>query len=358
MIPYVIYLIVVLLLAFIAYRRSKPRYVFVVLLYIVMSLFAGFRSSIVGTDTGEYAIEYEEQYYTDYDLGHGISVLTEEPAFYYLQKWLGQLSNEYYVLLIGIAIVFCFFVVISIEKNSLSPVLSLFVFITLGYYTFVFNAARQAIAMAIYMTSIPFLHKKRFWEYSLIVLCAALFHKTIIIAIPLFFIFTMKFSHKSVIIAIVGGLIIAYALPVLLDYGASLEARYALYKEGRATGGLLLTLFYTILTVFFAVEKKNIRVEYRKAYDVFLNMLMIGSAIYLIVSITGAYVELTRFAAYFQISTVFLWPILLKASKRPVNKLIVALALIGHIGFFAIYLSKMANLTPYIFNPSIINVLL
>ena len=205
--------------------------------------------------------------------------------------------------------------------------------------------------MAIYMLSIPYLKNKQFVKYTIIVLCAALFHKSIVVAIPLYFFFTMRFSLKSVILAIIGGLAIGYYLPALLSIGESLEARYALYSEGNATGGYLLTAFYVALAIFFITQRKSITRESLYLYDVFLNMLIVGSAIYIIVALSGAYVELTRFAAYFQIASVFLWPFILKERKVPISKPVLIIAVIGHLGFFAIYLSKMANLTPYILNP-------
>lgn len=355
MFPYFAFLFISLLLAYLAYRGQERHYFFVFLLYLVLTLFAGLRSAVVGTDTSGYARGFEDLFYLDKQLESGLSALTDEPGFYYLQKWLGQVSNEYYVLLIGIALVFCFFVMISICKQSKMPVLSFFVFITLGYYTFVFNAARQGIAMAIYMTAIPYIIDKQFWKYTLVVLCAALFHKSIVVAIPLYFFFAMRFSPRSVALAIIGGIVIGVSLPVLLDFGASLETRYELYSEGSATGGYLLTAFYAALAIFFVLQRRFIQEETRPVYDVFLNMLIVGSAIYLIVTLTGAYVELTRFAAYFQISSVFLWPMLITERTEPLPRLLLALALIGHLGFFAIFLSKMANLTPYLFNPTLFN---
>ena len=180
-----------------SFRRNRLNKAFVVLLFLVMTCFAGFRSSKVGTDTGSYTRGFEQTAYEDKDIGTGFSALGEEPGFYYLERALGGLSNDYVVLLTGIAAVFCFFALRSISRNSAMPTLSLFVFITLGYYTFVFNAARQGIAMAIYRTAIPFLIQKRFWPYTLIVLCAAMFNKTIVVAIPLYFIFRMKYSSSS-----------------------------------------------------------------------------------------------------------------------------------------------------------------
>lgn len=353
MLPYFIFLFLVVVLAYLTFMGKKPNKVGLVLLFVIMTSFAGFRSSKVGTDTGGYARGFEEANYENRKIGAGLSALTDEPAFYYLNKLLGRISHEYIVLLTGIAVVFCFFALRSIKRYSTMPVLSLFVFITMGYYTFVFNAARQGIAMAIYMIAIPFIFQKRFWSYVLIVLCAAMFHKTIVVAIPLYFVFQIKYSWKSMIIVIGGGLLVGYLLPTFLSYSSTLEDRYFLYTEGSATGGYMLTLFYLILVLFFILQRKSMKKEVLERYDIYLHMLLVGSAIYLVVSLTQSYVELTRFAAYFQISSIFLWAMLWRDRKTPLSPLVYVIAVLGHLGYFAIFLSKMANLTPYLLNESL-----
>lgn len=353
MVAYFIFLLIVLIIAYLTFRTNRQRPIMLILLYLVMTCFAGFRSSYVGTDSASYAHEYEELSFNNVQLKQGLAALIDEPGFYFLQKLLGSISNEYIVLFLGVAGIFCFFVLRSVKTSSVAPVLSLFVFITLGYYTFVFNAARQGLAMAIYMISIPYLMQRKFWRYMLVVLIAASFHKTIIIAIPLYFIFTMRYSYRTLALVTGGGLLVGYFLPDILSFGATIEERYTLYIEGHATGGYLLTFFYVILAIFFIAQRKQVKLEVLHRYDVFLLMLITGSAMYLVVTLTQAYVELTRFAAYFQTSCIFLWAMLAKERKRPLHPLVYILAIIGHLGYFAIYLTQMASLVPYAVNPNI-----
>lgn len=355
MLPYFILLAIVVVVAYFTFEENKPQKLGTILLFIILSLFGGLRDARVGTDTGGYTRNFEQYRYLKRILGNGFAALTEEPGFYYLQKWLGEISNEYVVFLMGISVIFCFFVLRSICRNSSLPVLSLFVFITLGYYTFFFNAARQGLAMSIYMMAIPFLLKKRFWPYTLIVLAAALFHKTIVIAIPLYFVFTMKYSIKSLLLMIGGGLLVGFMLPNLLSFSSTLEDRYILYTVGSAVGGYMLTLFYIVLAVFFVIQRGQIKPRALPRYDVYLHMLITGSTIYLVVMLTRSYVELTRFAAYFQIASVFLWAMIVKERQTPLSPLVYMVAIAGHLGFFAIFLSRMANLTPYLLNSKLFN---
>ena len=54
-----------------SFRRNRLNKVFIVLLFLVMTCFAGFRSSVVGTDTSGYAGHYEDASFEDRDLGTG-----------------------------------------------------------------------------------------------------------------------------------------------------------------------------------------------------------------------------------------------------------------------------------------------
>ena len=351
MTPYYIFLVIAMLFAFYSSKRPKNR----LLLYgtlAVMVLFAGLRSAEVGTDAAGYARSFEEgrtELHGDWK-----EQITDEAGFYYLNKFLGFLSSDYVVLFIGIALLTYTCLLIAIRRETSDLSIPLFVFITLGLYTFVFNAARQGIAVGIYMLSFKYLFedgKASFLKYCAIVLIAALFHKTVIITLPLYFLFRLKFSVNMLVLVALVGALVGALLPWVLAYAATMEERYALYST-EASGGEMLTLFYVLITLFFILWRDNIDRQYLRKYDVYLNIMLFGTMIYLVVQYYGIYVELTRFAAYFQITSIFLWSYIYRSRKKPKNILSFSIVT-GHLVFFYIFCSKMANLTPYMMNPQI-----
>ena len=79
-------------------------------------------------------------------------------------------------------------------------------------------------------------------------------------------------------------------------------------------------------------------------------MLVVGSMIYLMVTISGLYGEVTRLALYFQLSIILLWSYLFTYRKRKLN-LILSLSIIGvHLVYFYIYLKKIGGIVPYTMN--------
>lgn len=350
MLPYYILLSVVLLFAY-QYDKMSPKTIWpLVFTFITMTLFIGLRDASVGTDTGSYTQIYDSV--LSLDSGDKLQ-WNKEPGFYLISRIGRYIGSNYAILLCLIAGITYTSVLCVLRKLSQSMLISLFIYITLCYSTFCANAARQGIAVGIYMLSFPYLLKKDFKRYVLWVLVAAMFHKTAIITIPMYFLFRMKFSIRTVICIVLGSIALIFILPVLLSYGASMEDRYQLYLNQSSGNGVMLMAFYIIMMIYFIVQRIFITNQAKPIYDAFLLMFISGSIIYIIVISIGLYIELTRFAAYFQVAAIFLWPMILKNPRHKITIAHKAIIIWGHLVFMAIYLTRMANLVPYTLNQTL-----
>ncbi len=334
-----------------------------------MILLAGLRDHQVGTDTGAYVRGFERteinQEEEEVDLGVEFNgregtlkgkeemAIDKEPAYKLLVTFSKHLSDNYAALLILVALLVYALVLKSIHDVSRYELVSLFAFITLGLYTFSFNAARQGIAVAIYAQAIPFILRRQFWKYVIVVLIAALFHKTVIVTLPLYFLFTMRYNWKSLLVVILGIIVLTSVMNQLLDFGATVEDRYKLYTEESTSGGEYLTIFYTVLMLFFMFQRRYIKEQYLKRYDLFLLMNICSAVIYLIVILMELYIEVSRFAAYFQISSIFLWAEVFRRDNFSVKWVYVIGFVTVHLLFYGIFLSRMAGLVPYEFNQTL-----
>lgn len=350
MLPYYILLAVVMLIASQYDNKSKKRWIPVVLIFIVMTSFIGLRDASVGTDTAGYARGFSA--FSELDADTRLQ-LDKEPGFWLLNQLGRSLGNNYAVLLCLVAGVAYTGALLAMKKLSKHLIVSLFVYLTLCYFTFCVNAARQGIAVGIFMMALPSLLNRNFKRYVFWVLLAAMFHKTVVITIPMYFLFKMKYSVKTILIMIIGSVVITSMLPTLLDYGASMEQRYSLYLSESWGGGEMLMIFYVVIAIYFIMQRRYIGAELKQKYDTFLLMFISGSTIYLIVVIMGLYIELTRFAAYFQVAAVFLWPMILNNPLHRVSREYKAAIIVGHLGFMAIFLTRMANLVPYMLNQTL-----
>jgi len=352
-----------------------------------MVLVAGMRGSSVGTDTGGYTRGYEaERVSTLADVWDRRS----EPGYFVLSLAARCVSDKYWAILTATAVLVVFCYMWAIYRVSINPAISLFVFVTMGCYMFFFNGARQGLAAAVYCLAFAGLIAGRFWRYALFVAIAFLFHRSVILALPLYFVFRRRCSFWYVAALTVGAVVVVCFLHVFLSLGVVINERYSIYAEMEATGGRWLTVFYVLLSVFFLLFKPRIMDEDRRAYDCFLNMLIFGTTVYVIVAISDAYVELNRFAFYFQVASVFLWPLVFRSAqmsssqflpnasvvRRRQNGLLPVSIypclntnvspqtsselyvksipiLLGHLAYFYLFLSQIGNLVPYKLNEEV-----
>lgn len=346
MIPYFVVLFLSVLLYY-NYEKTESK-LFLYLAFIILTLLPGLRDLTVGTDTQGYVREFFSiSAYNDLrSVWQNFSV---ENGWLALNFIISRFFNGYWALMMATGAITAGCALFAIKKISVAGTLSLFLFITMGYYLQCFAAMRQSAAIAIYMLALPYLFKKDFKKYCAIVIIAALFHQTILVAIPLYFLFTMKISPKTVSLLIVVGLIGGYLLPKILIFASSVEERYGTYLEYQG-GGELFACFYVMLAIFFLMERNSIKEEAKGRYDIMLMMLMFASVIYLVVILSNVYGEVTRLAMYFQISVIFLWAEIFKNSKYKKRRIIYIVCIVGSLAFLYIYLSKIGHIAPYILN--------
>lgn len=346
MTPYFVVLLLSLLFMS-AYQKTRSK-AFLVLCAIPMIALIGFRSAEVGTDTAGYCRSFLDK--INYPLSfETLKEFSTEPGWNILNLLLVRLGQSYFILLTAVGAICSISALYVINKLSESKTLSIFIYFTMALYLFSFAASRQAVAIGIYMLSIPHLLNKDFMKYTIIVCIASLFHQTALVTLPLYFFFRMPFSNKVLALIVVCGLVTSALIPQIMTYAANVEERYSVYTKYEG-GGEMFTAFYFILSVFFIFQRSKIKAEYLRNYDVLLNMLIFGSLINIIVILSGLYGEVTRLAIYFQVSTIILWTYLHKYRVTSLNIVLWLIILVGHLGYFYIYLSKIGKIVPYSFN--------
>ncbi|WP_224490275.1 EpsG family protein [Robertkochia flava] len=319
---------------------------------ILLVLFAGLRSSEVGTDTNNYVGIYNNfSYYTDsiFEIESTIEI-----GYWILQKVALFFSSEYYALLIAIAFLSVFPMLYVLKKFSKNVTLSVFIYITIASYLVFFNAGRQGIAIGISSLSLIFLLKRNMIAYFMCIAFASLFHNTALIMLPFYFILNREVKLKNILIYLfLGGGSISFLGYLLSVFSTDVEARYAVYENRGATGGYLLALFFNLTTVILFNFRKRITKENLNRYDIYLNYSLFVSIIYLLVVFTGIDVNFMRLSNYFMLGYILIWPLVFEDVKYFKNHAIKLMFVLVHLLFYGIYLYKMSNLVPYSLNPNL-----
>ena len=352
MIPYFILLSVVVLLALIAKKAKNNKILYrsvIFFIFLLLVLFAGLRDRSVGTDTNNYIGYFQSDRVVNESLLESKSSL--EIGYEILQKTARIFSDDYWILLTFIAITVVFFYFKTILILSENHAVSIFVFITLATYLFFFNGARQGIAAAIFSFAIVAVVNKDYKKYYLWVAVAFLFHKSVLVTLPFYYLLRKKYSLKNLAILLLSlFLMVSLFGQILLLFPEQIISRYGEYIDRGSEGGLLLTIFHIIILSYFIFMRQYISRSQKGIYDIYLNMTTIFTLIFVIVSMLGLDVNLLRLSLYFSLGSILIWPIIFKTMRKKLKPLVMLFFIIGHLMFFYIYIGKMSNLYPFSFN--------
>lgn len=348
MIPYLALLFVIVVIAYMG-RRYGSRGVQLLSLSMVvllLVLFAGLRSRRVGTDTINYVNMFDNiESFSDI-------WRTTEVGFNILMVLAKSISTNYASLLTVIAIITVSFYVAAIVRLTKRYEIALFLFITLGAYTFFFNGARQGIAAAICFFAIPWLLKRKPIPYFLLIALAFSFHHTALIAAPLYLVATRRTGWRQLSAVALVTVITTLFLTVSVQFAADLlNDRYAVYAVAGKGGGMITAIFLVIQgAVFFSLRGRV--AHFNDNYDRLLNIYLIGfipviAAVVSNVNPSG----LLRLHTYFAYTAILLWPIIFKSIKNENEKVVLGfLFILFYTTFYFMTTSAFSNLAPYILN--------
>ena len=348
MIPYILLLLIVtLVLLAEKVIPSKIRIYFTVLILV---LFCGLRASSVGVDTNNYVgwflnIDMSQPFfYNSYSTEYGYTLLI---------KTISLLSDEYWSFLLisgALAIIINVRAVYMLSHNFR---ISIFLFLTTCTYFFIFNGLRQGIAAAFFSLAIVCIVKNEKFKYIGWVLVAALFHQSVLITLPIFWIVRQNFSFKFIAYLTISSLLFMLAISNLnLFMQASEAQRYTQYIDRGATGAGLLAIFFTALPFLYIYLRRFIKFEYLVEFDIYLNLSVVVSTIYLSVVLMGLDVNFIRLSLYFSFGHLLIWPIIFQSQLNSLKPILFFGFILVFTLFYFVYLIKMGYL-PYVFNPNI-----
>lgn len=341
MLPYIIILLFVVSVVYfeVEYLGRKA----IIFPSIFLILFSSIRSYTVGTDsisyTEAYRLEYDPYYY-----GFNSNI---EYGYQLFDYFILNFFSDYFWLFLFFSIIVVCLYMITIKRISINYLVSVFVFITFGFYTFFFNGLRQGVAMAICFFGLPYLIEKRIIPYFLVVLTASMFHVSALVMVPMYFLVNSKFKLEY---KVFGCFIISlFSSQILIGYLAEGNARYEHYtEEAEKTGGYITLLFYTFIgALVFVLGKKYRNFDIR--FNKFEQILLCGLALVFPVSLLGTDPSGPQRVLYYFVGVViFLIPYILRRVKSAYfNLLFIFLSII----YFLLITMRFSNLYPYQINP-------
>lgn len=335
MIPYIVFIVVIFLLLCKVKKEKYNLYDMIVILILI--LFSGLRYGI-GTDY----ILYEKMY-----LNNSLAVSRTGNGYYYLSLLLFEIfPNSAFPLFFLISLITCIGLYIFCRKNSINPALSIFLFITLGYYTTSFNIFRQMLSVSLFLLGYTYFDTKKIMSFIFLVLSTLMHNVAVIAIIVLIFVKIYKkiINTKLILIAgLIGFILYSYVFPIVINKVPSLSIYLNQTSYQSGVGTYLMILVYFIFFIVICMNKKRI-VNLSEKNKEFINLFSLG---FIIMIFGMKNILFMRLSYYLNIFIILLIPELYNLYKLK-NKKVEKLMLYScFILYFIIFVYSFGEVVPY-----------
>lgn len=333
MIITVTYTLVILIMGyFVNENNAGSRKRFLILSSVILILISGLRSYYtIGWDTARYA----GMFFNNMELSYREIYLStlRDPIYHIFTSFLSRIyDGNFQLTLITIAVIYFISLDILLYKESPNLLISMIIFLAMGFFFFSMNGVRQSMAMGFIMLSYFPLKNKKLIKFLLLVCLGACFHKTALVFAIAYPICRLGFDRKNIVLyAALITLLFLFGkqlLHVFVTDMAAFDERFSFYAETEVT--LSLSGFIQLL-LFFALLCTNMRafLAHDNEAPILINLLIIA----IIMQIFAIFIaEMFRVAMYFSLFLVILIPRFLQTYplryRQPVSILLCVMLLI------------------------------
>lgn len=266
MFPYYIVLLFVLICAY-QYKsylsERKKRNILIISLMPVFCLLA-FKSENVGADTMNYIRMFNTS-------GELLAVDNEsriELGYQYMVILLNRISDSNQSLFIASALFICISLFSFLKRTATNPPLALFFFLTMGFLQFSLTGIRQAISIAITLYAMTFIQQKKVLKFLAIILLAALFHKSALFSLPLYWVMNLDVNKRNMIYVTISMFTVYFlAEPLLLMTADMLNYDYGVESTDN---GFIFMFIVLLITILCYLQRKKLQ-EYKISNKFLIN---------------------------------------------------------------------------------------
>ena len=178
-------------------RENRNRKNYIIFVCIILILQSALRHVAVGADTYAYYLKFEEIKLTSwqeiwenfrsvYVLGEG-----KDAGYPLIQKVFQLFSEEYRIFLFFFAVIFFSslgYFIYTQTKHISDVFVAIAIYEVLFYSFFSITGLRQTLATAFTFWGLHFIRQRKLWQYTLLLICAAFIHKSVLLFYPFYFI--------------------------------------------------------------------------------------------------------------------------------------------------------------------------
>ena len=262
--------------------------------------------------------------------------VSSESGFNFIVRCMVELFgyDNYLPIFALFSIVTVFFFVAALHYMGEHYAFSLFLLLTGGYYFHSLNSVRYYLALAIALFSMKYVLSGQYEKFVLLIVAGALFHKSVLLVIPVYLAARFLASVKLKVWHYVVGVLFLLSLVFGQEFYRTIIFKFYPYYEGSVfdngqisyvnIGKCLATLVLSMIC-YRKILKDSL------VYKFYFYLNLFGLVAYC----CGSFIpEVSRVGYYMIISQVFLLPGLVKNMEKGWFR---TLCTIGVIGAFSLY---------------------
>lgn len=318
-------------------RRQALSRVCLIAVFTILFLLSALRME-VGNDYKNYAVTCHEIWME----GHVVT----EAGFNFIVRLIYTLAGcENYIIVFA---VFAFFTIGIFLKTFLNDsesfFLSMFLFMTLGIYFRTFNTVRYYFVLAIALYSLHYVVKKQYAYFILLIAAAALFHKSVLIVIPLYLAAAFLSKKWQYILLAAGGAAVYLGKDFIMWVALKLYPSYVntgFVESGESIMSSLPNIGRCILVLLLCLAVYKEAIAENGANRLYFNLNFMAILLY----ICGSYIPLlSRFSYYLIVPHILLIPgVITKIPDEKKKKIVLMITIVIGIAYFAWFLKTASG---------------
>lgn len=308
---YGLLLFIVLLYLFLHKSKSKNHDVlFLKIVFLVLIVIGSVRSTEVGGDLWHYLRAYER-----FGVEKWSDLFANRTKYGYIFAIISKLAYSIdpspQTFLTVMSVVSLLPVYYFIKKYSVNKLMSVFIYITFGFYTNTFNSIRASIALGVGLLMMRFIIERKLWKFLIGVAIAAEIHITFIPFVFLYPLYKKKITEKYLYLSIVVCFALSQMLSLwqhIVSIGVAYDSAYSNIEK--TTGGftlLILTVGITIVFYYINRGKEN------EMSRLFSHCLIFACCA---LCFATCYTVLTRIALFFYVVLIVYFPLTISGMAK------------------------------------------
>ncbi|MBR2871311.1 MAG: EpsG family protein [Clostridia bacterium] len=229
-------------------QPGKWGYLFVAAL--PMFFLIGFRNQYIGPDTNEYIRNFQVLCDTPWNRIFDISRM--EDGYMLFVKIITIFTDSPLIYQVICATIYWIAITDFSSQLDDENFLFLFLFATLGIYTFMFTGTRQNLAMCICLLSFRFIKNRKIIPFAILITIAYFFHKSSILFISAYIIYARKLNFLNVLIYVVIMVVCVMFLDFFQEWlNEQLEYEYEIEET---EGGWVFSVLMVGITLYSLIS--------------------------------------------------------------------------------------------------------